>query len=379
LATGSISGTVRQSDTAAPVQGATLALVGAVPPVATTTAADGAYTLANVPTGAQTVRMTAPGYQTLSASVTVTETVTRDFTPAAVMDYVSGDGGDTCSVEYAWVDATGGTPYNLSDDGAALVTLPWDFTFYGNTYTSVYVNANGFASFGASYALWHGIVPFEGRPNNQIIGLGGDLNPASGSQGVVYTQELPDGRFVIEYDRVQHFPSGNPETFEIILHPDGTIVLQYQAVSLPDGANAGIENTGGSRGILYSYANTPPLYAGLAVKFAPFSGQAPTCTAAAAPALAAAADGTTAVLSWPHQPPNTSYQVWRDTAPYFTPVGDPVATLTATGDALTYEDPDRIGDPDVNYFWVVRGVVAGGASGSSNQVGEFDFRLALGD
>ena len=92
-------------------------------------------------------------------------------------------------------------------------------------------------------------------------------------------------------------------------------------MSWPDFADAGIENANGSRGILYSRANNPPLTAGLAVKYTPFSGPAPVCLPAAAPSIAnaVAANGTTAVLNWPHQPPNTSYQVWRATSPYFLP------------------------------------------------------------
>ena len=378
LATGSISGTVLQSVTLTPVTGATVTLVGSTAPVTTTTAAGGAYTLAGVPTGSQTVRMTSPGYQTLSAGVTVAGAETLDFTPAAVPDYVAGDGGDTCSVEYAWIDATGGTPHNLGDDSFVSVGLPWWFTFYGNNYNAVYVSSNGFVSFGVGYNNWLGIIPFEGAPNNQIIGLGEDLNPNYGTQGVIYTQNMGDGRFVIEYHAVQHWLSGNPETFEIILNnSDDTILVQYHTVSWPDFTSAGIENADGTRGIPYSYANNPPITPGLAVKYTPFTGAAPACIPV--PVLAVTSDGTTAVLSWPDTPAYASYQVWRDTSPYFTPAGDPVATLAATGGPLKYEDANRIGDPDVNYFWVVRGVIAGGASGVSNRVGEFDYRLAPGN
>lgn len=381
LSVGSIYGTVTESGTATPVAGATVALVGSS--LTTATAADGTYTLANVPFGSYTARMTSPGFQALSTAVTVDGAETLNFTPATASDYVVGDGGDTCSVAYAWIDATvGGTALNLDDDAYTSVTLPWTFTFYSNNYTALYISSNGFVSFGQGYDRWHGIVPFEGVPNNQIIGMGEDLNPANGSQGIIYTKNLGDGRFVVEYHAVQHWASGNPETFEIILNNnDDTILVQYQTVSWPDFANAGIENSDGSRGILYAYANNPPLTAGLAVKYTPFSGQAPACTPAAAPVIAIRRDGTTAQLSWPHQSPDTSYQVWRDTSPYFFPAGEGtlVDTLLATGSAMTYDDAGRVGDAAVNHFWVLRGVVAGGASGPSNRVGEFDFDLMTGD
>lgn len=378
LSIGSISGTVTQSGASTVVQGATVTLVGTA--LSATTGADGVYTLDGVPFGAYTARMTSPGYQTLSAAVTVDGAETLNFAPTIVPDYVMGDGGDTCSAEYAWIDATtGGAAHNLADDASTSVTLPWTFTFYGNNYSTLYISSNGFVSFGAGYDKWHGIVPFEGVPNNQIIGMGEDLNPADGSQGVIYTKNLGDGRFVIEYHAVEHWASGDPETFEIILNNnDDTILVQYHTVSWPDFANAGIENADGSRGILYSYANHPPLTANLAVKYTPFSGQAPVCAPALAPVISITAEySPTAQLSWPQQAPDTSYQVWRDTAPYFLPAdeGALVSTLAATGGAMTYDDANRIGDPSVNHFWVVRGVVAGGASGPSNRVGEWDFAL----
>lgn len=75
---------------------------------------------------------------------------------------------------------------------------------------------------------------------------------------------------------MQHWASGYPETFEIILNNnDDTIVVQYQTVSWPNYANAGIENADGTRGIAYSYANDPPLTARPAVQYTPFTGQPP--------------------------------------------------------------------------------------------------------
>lgn len=379
LSTGSISGTVLQSVTSTPVEGATISLVGSN--LTAVTAADGAYTLANVPFGAYTARMTAPGYQTLTAAVTVTGPETLNFAPGAVADYLVGDGGDTCSVDYAWIDATSGTATNLDDDASASVTLSPGFTFYGNLYTTLYFSSNGFVSFGQGYNKWHGIVPFEGAPNNQIIGMGDDLNPALGAQGHIYTKDLGDGRFVVEYDQVQHWASGFPETFEIILNRnDGTILVQYHTVSWPDFSNAGIENADGSRGILYAYGLPTPLKDGLAVKYTPFSGTPPACAPAVAPDLSITKNGTAADLTWQHLVPNTSYQVWRSELPYFLPPGEGalVQTLAATPGAMTYGDANTIGDPLANHFWVVRGVLAGGASGPSNRVGEFDFNLTAG-
>jgi hypothetical protein len=380
---GTITGSVLEGgDPSKPVAGALVQLLPALTGMTGTTVSNGTYTLNNVPFGAYTVRMTSPGYATLSSSVSVDGAETANFSPAAVPDYVVGDGGDTCSVEYNWIDATSGTVRDLADDANVNVTLPWSFSFYGNSYSSVYVSSNGFVSFAQGYNTWHGIVPFEGTPNNQIIGLGDDLNPEGGTQGKVYTKDLGDGRFVIQYDQVQHWKSGDPETFQIILYKnDGTILVQYKKVSWPDYANAGIENADGSRGILYSHANNPLLFEGLAVKYTPFAGKAPACVAATTPTVSIAKDATTAVLTWQHVLPNTKYEVWRSASPYFEPpgAGTQVGALPATQGAMSFTDPGTIGSPAGNHFWLVRGWLNGAASGPSNRVGEFDFSLAKGN
>ncbi len=181
---------------------------------------------------------------------------------------------------------------------------------------------------------------------------------------------------------MEHWPDGDPETFEIILdRTDGSIVVQHQVVSWPDFVNAGIENADGSRGILYSSPGNLRLAAGLAVKYTPFSGAAPACLGPAAPDIAIGRDGAGAVLSWPHQPPDTSYQVWRDTSPYFMPAGEGalLGTLPATSGAMAYPAAGGIGNPDQNVFYTVLGGLAGGLSAPSNRVGEFDFSLTPGE
>ncbi len=275
-----ITGFVREAGEASkPVAGAAVEVVGAAPPITALSSQDGAYELHDVPLGPAMLRMRSDGYATLASSVAVTGALVHDFAPQPVPDYVVGDGGSVCSAPFQWIDATGGTPYFLSDDAfAGPVSLPAPFSFYGNSYASVYIGSNGFVSFGQGYSKWSGVIPFEGIPNNVIYGLGDDLNPEGGSQGTVYSLALPDGRLVIEFHAIQHWSSGNPETFEIILNTtDNSIVIQYLEVSLPDFVNVGIENSDGTRGVEYSYANEPPITPGLAVKFTPFSGAKPDC------------------------------------------------------------------------------------------------------
>ena len=66
---------------------------------------------------------------------------------SAVENYVPSDG------PYAWVDATaGGTKLTLGDDEAASVPIPFPFTFYGTSFSSVKVSSNALLVFGADPA-----------------------------------------------------------------------------------------------------------------------------------------------------------------------------------------------------------------------------------
>ena len=88
------------------------------------------------------------------------------------------------------------------------------------------------------------------------------------------------------------------------------------------------------------------------------------------------------MLRWQHVEPNSAYEVWRHTEPYFDPeqgVGMLLDTVTATPGEMTRPDDGVIGNPAQNHFYVVRGFVGGGASSPSTQVGEFDFSLVPGD
>lgn len=276
--TATITGFVREGDAGPPVAGAQVEIVDASDGLTTTTAADGAYTLSGAPLGQHTLRVSAAGYETASTPISVTADAVQDFALSSTPDYKVGDGDDTCSAPFAWIDATSGAELILADDDAEVATLPAPFTYYGNDYSTVSVNSNGFISFGGGFTRWQGIIPFVGPPNNAIYGLSDDLNPDSGNQGRVFTKSLPDGRFVVEYFQVEHWPSGEPETFEIVLNPaDNTIVLQYLQVSWPDFTSVGVENADGTRAVRYSYANVPPLRPGLAVKFTPFAGATVPC------------------------------------------------------------------------------------------------------
>ncbi len=233
--------------------------------------AGGAYSI-DVPTGTFDLIAIHPGYQTLTQSVSAGGTVNLQMTPR--QNYLCRDNTEAGGPVYNWSDATGGTAFPLGDDASsAPIALPGTFTYFGNDFTTVRINDNGFLYFGATaYSTANMALPFEGRPNNDVMAFGEDMNPANGAQGTIYAQTV-GSRLIVQYHQVQHWASGFPETFQIILDTaSDQITYQYHTLSWPDFATVGVENSSGSVGQLYSYRNSAGLIGGRAVQFTPASG-----------------------------------------------------------------------------------------------------------
>ncbi len=365
LARAALSGQVVEAGVEAPgdpIPQATVQLVGAQPPLAAQTDAAGGFTLAGVPHGSHTLRVTAPGYAPAELAVVVSGASSQNAALAPAADYLVASSG-SCAPVYGWIDASGGAAHNLGDEGVVQVALPAPFTFYGNSYSSLFIHANGFLSFGAAQGLLNGVIPFVGPANNAIYGFAADLNPAGGAQGQIYSKTLPDGRFVVSYHQVQHYPSGDPETFQIILDPaSGVIVLQYQTVSRPNGALAGVENASGAAGRVHAGGNTPPLAAGSAVAFLPFSGAAPACSplAVTLAEFSAVQQGGAVLVTWEtnSELDNRGFNLYRGLSP-----DGPDRQLNATlipsqspgspgSFVYTWEDRQELISGVTYYYWV---------------------------
>lgn len=100
-------------------------------------------------------------------------------------------------------------------------------------------------------------------------------------------------------------------------------------------------------------------------------------TVGTGPVLTITRSGSDAVLTWDAVLGATQYRLHRSTQAYFTPLS---SNAVVTGTALNYTDADKIGDPNVNYFYTVIAMDAQGRESlPSNAVGEFDFALLPGD
>ena len=174
----------------------------------------------------------------------------------------------TDATVYSFVDlvGAGGAASILAgtDDGTAVLTLPFAFRFYGVDYTQVCVSSNGAIYFITSPSACAGINDFANVDLSSTMPPGdlpalypfwGDLSFQVAGGGAVYYQTTgaPGTRsFVIQWEKAFPQDSLNPVTFQAILKEgSNSVVFQYKEVDLGGGnpATRGGEATVGIRNI----------------------------------------------------------------------------------------------------------------------------------
>ncbi len=211
---------------------------------------------------------------TMPVSLSYPASADEDYLPLTTRNGVSGS--------YHWIDATQrGTVLPLAvdpllDEDVWLLSLPFGVRFYGLTYNSLWVSANGFVSFedSASYPSYYrytnSCIPDSYAPNNALYALWDHLQPADGGgHGTVYVKQVDNDTLVIEWYQVKLEESAATETFEIVLRRDSNVIkVQYQDVSETSSATVGTENSDGMGGQqFYCKGEGDPVYNGLAIEF----------------------------------------------------------------------------------------------------------------
>lgn len=167
------------------------------------------------------------------------------------------------AVPYNWIDATGGVKRVSGDDKTQLLDIGFPFKFYEQVWNQVYVTTNGILIFGTntSGCCSGQNTPLDRYPNNVIAAFWDDLTVGSPyNSGGIYTLSggtAPNRYFVVEWYRVTACCTQNAtdyKTFEVILHENGDIVIQTEAMT---GNNlyrgtTGIEDSDGIDGLAYS-------------------------------------------------------------------------------------------------------------------------------
>jgi hypothetical protein len=146
------------------------------------------------------------------------------------------------------------TPLSLGDDNTIKVNLGFEFTYWGQTFTSAWVSSNGFVSFQSGDHLCCNGRPIDQAPRNTIYGFWTDL--ISGSNP--YYARKENSILFGWYDTAE-YGTQNKYTFEIGLSSDNKIRLNYG--NMPPltyhFATAGITGPGADDNIQLFYGRDP--------------------------------------------------------------------------------------------------------------------------
>jgi len=165
---------------------------------------------------------------------------------------------------FSWIDISAvGTAVTMIDDTAmGPYPIGFDFPFYENSYTELYIGSNGNLMFGSgSKVRVNTNLPVSTVPNNQIAIWWDDLDPVHAG-AVYYYYDAVGQRFIVSYNGVPNYanPSGTGSlSFQAILYPNGRIVLQYGTMDPGadadglSGATVGLENAAGTVGLPVVY------------------------------------------------------------------------------------------------------------------------------
>ena len=189
--------------------------------------------------------------------------------------YTFVDSNEPGGTLYEWLDATDGTPLELSDDGEANVTLPFAFDFYGTSSTDIRVGNNGGVLFGVTTGdLSTANADLSNSSTNNLIApFWDDIDSDTGDVYYKTIGSAPYRQFIVEWFDRPHFSNIGNGTFELIFYETtNNIKYQYQDVVYGNPSyDFGVSATVGIRQetpnyLQYSY-NQPVIQDNLAICF----------------------------------------------------------------------------------------------------------------
>ena len=206
--------------------------------------------------------------QTLNNSIEIYNTGEMDL-QYSIDPYGYQQQNSDINQNYDWIDIDNDYETILfthndyaSDD---IVYFDFDFPFYGETYSSLIVNPNGWIGFGDDNTEWFNTgLPSVDAPLNAIMPFWDDLNPnnsgntTSMSGDVKY--QVNDNNVIIWYDNVRHWVgSGDIDgtyDFQVVLWNTGDIDFNYRTMTGDvNTATIGIQDQSGTNALLIGVNN----------------------------------------------------------------------------------------------------------------------------
>lgn len=226
------------------------------------------FASASVAYGQSTVSISSEDYQQLKLSGTIDPNVTYVFSDVAFPTNIKYNGGlqknDLCDCMVPLDSSFTLAMLPNDDNSSPLISLPFTFDFYGNTYNSVFINNNGNVSFQAPYITWSA-NSFPDSTYNMIAPFWADvdtrggydsLGNSLGNGGSVWYKVTPTA-LIVNWDNVGYFNMHNDlvSSFQLIItngsdslvSAGGNVSFCYQDMQWTTGdASGGFGGFGGT-------------------------------------------------------------------------------------------------------------------------------------
>lgn len=148
----------------------------------------------------------------------------------------------------------GGTSVTGCDDCVqGPYNIGFNFTYFGNTYSQVYVSSNGWVGFSAGQTNGYvaQFIPNSSAPKNAIMADWEDLFPNTGNMNYYTTGTSPNRVFVFNFNNSPHYSCRTTYyTFQIVLY-ESSNVIDINVASKPNCNNnastMGLTNSDGTK------------------------------------------------------------------------------------------------------------------------------------
>ncbi len=169
--------------------------------------------------------------------------------------------------EYNWIDIATETnllpyPGDPDDIGIGPLSLGFEFPFYDDVFSEMYVSSNGTISFLSNSAPWSNtFLPSASAPAALLAPWWEDLNNESGGpQGTLYFWRNEFDQCIITWQDFPKWGTSDLYTFQVILDVFGKIIYQYETMDgSTHSSTVGQQNEARSIGLQIHY-NEPTVF-----------------------------------------------------------------------------------------------------------------------
>jgi len=209
-----------------------------------------------------------------SADVTMNPSFTREGSDA--YGYFWKENADNGGPVFSWIDIE--NEENLvvhlgdqDDSSVGPLDIGFEFPFYGEDFSQVFLSSNGSMSFMGNYAPWlNTYLPTVSAPSALIAPWWDDLNNDAGPQGTLYMWTNEYDQCIITWKDFPKFGTSDLYTFQVILDSFGKLLFQYDRIDgVTNSSTIGMQSANRSSGLLIRYNDSSPFEPGTAISIHP--------------------------------------------------------------------------------------------------------------